>query len=578
MRQIRFTWRTVVLAGLFLSVLPWLATLPQGMAQRQPAVAAAAKPLPRIVNKEGRYALFVDGAPYLMLGAQVHNSSSWPATLPKVWPAMEYLNVNTVEMPVYWEEIEAKPGEFNFTLMDTLLTEARQHHLHLVLLWFGTWKNGSQHYMPQWMKLDTARYPHMIGKDGQAVDSPSPHSAASLEADKKAFTAFMRHLKETDPQRTVLMVQVENETGSWGSVRDYSPAAQKLFEEPAPPEILKAMQVKADSASPNWQEAFGPNADEYFHAYSVARYVGQVAAAGKAVYPLPMYANAALRNPLHPGPASTYESGGPTDNVLPIWKAAAPALDVLAPDDYENDDASYLKVLELYHRDDNPLFVPETGGAGKDRFFFAALGLQTIGFSPFGLDYTHRAGNRSLNQADPSKPQEAFLAPWAMNYRLIGPMQREIARLNFEGKLQAVAELQGESSQTLHFGSWDAVVSYGAGRNNRAAEKPQLEGRALVAQLGENQFLVTGYFCRIDFRPAGAEEQRKTQHIVVGNQQNPSALIDGKWQHRQFLRVEEGSYENGVFKLSRNWNGDETDWGLSFGEEPVVLRVSLATY
>jgi hypothetical protein len=548
------------------------------MAQRQPGIAAAAKPLPRIVNKDGRYALFVDGAPYLMLGAQVHNSSSWPATLPKVWPAMEYLNVNTVEMPVYWEEIEPKPGEFDFKLMDTLLTEARQHHVHLVLLWFGTWKNGSQHYMPQWMKLDTARYPHVVGKDGQAIDSPSPHSAASLEADKKAFTAFMRHLKETDPQRTVLMVQVENETGSWGSVRDYSPAAQKLFEATVPPEILKAMHGKTDSASPNWQDAFGPNADEYFHAYSVARYVGEVAAAGKAVYPLPMYANAALRNPLHPGPASTYESGGPTDNVLPIWKAAAPALDLLAPDDYENDDASYLKVLELYHRDDNPLFVPETGGAGKDRFFFAALGLQTIGFSPFGMDYTHRAGNRSLNQADPSKAQEAFLAPWAMNYRLIGPMQREIARLNFEGKLQAVAEAQGETSHTLNFGSWDAIVSYGAGRNNRAAENPQLKGRALVAQLGENQFLVSGYFCRIDFRPAGAEEQRKTQHIVVGTQQNPSALIDGKWQHRQFLRVEEGSYENGVFKLSRNWNGDETDWGLSFGEEPVVLRVSLATY
>jgi hypothetical protein len=183
-----------------------------------------------------------------------------------------------------------------------------------------------------------------------------------------------------------------------------------------------------------------------------------------------------------------------------------------------------------------------------------------------------------LNQGDPSKPQEAFLAPWAMNYRLIGPMQREIARLNFEGKLQAVAEVQGETSHTLNFGSWDAVVSYGAGRNNRAAENPQLKGRALVAQLGENQFLVAGYYCRVDFRPAGTEEQRKTQHIVVGTQQNPSALIDGKWQHRQFLRVEEGSYENGVFKLSRNWNGDETDWGLGFGDEPVVLRVSLATY
>ncbi len=544
----------------------------------------AEQPIPHLEKKDGRYALFVDGAPYLMLGAQVHNSSSWAAELPKVWPAMEYLHVNTVEMPVYWEELEPQPGQFNFTMVDTLLTEARQHRVRLVLLWFGTWKNGSQHYMPEWMKADTERYPHMIGRDGEAVDSPSPHAAASLEADKRAFTAFMRHLKEADPQRTVLMVQVENEAGAWGSVRDFSPPAQKLFDAPVPPEVLAAMQVKTAQPSPNWQQAFGPNADEYFNAWAVAKYIGQVAAAGKTAYPLPMYANAALRNPLHPGPAGqpgapgAYESGGPTDNVLNIWKAAAPAIDILAPDDYEGDDASYLKVMDLYRRDDNPMFVPETGGPGKERFFFTALGLQTIGFSPFGLDYTHRAASRSLNQGDPSRPQEEFLTPWAMNYRLIGPMQREIARLNFEGKLQAVAEEQGEASRSLQFGSWDAIVSFGAARNNRGTGNAKPEGRALVAQLNDNQFLVTGYFCRVDFRPAGAEQQRKTQHIVVGTQQNPSALIDGKWQHRQFLRVEEGSYENGVFKPLRNWNGDETDWGLDFGEEPVVLRVSVATY
>jgi len=139
-------------------------------------------PLPRIVEKDGRYALFVDGAPYLMLGAQIHNSSSWPATLPKVWPAMEYLHVNTVEAPVYWEQFEQKPGQYDYTLIDTLLAQARQHSLRLVLLWFGTWKNGSQHYMPEWMKLDTDRYPHMIDKNGRAVDSPSPFAAASLEA------------------------------------------------------------------------------------------------------------------------------------------------------------------------------------------------------------------------------------------------------------------------------------------------------------------------------------------------------------------------------------------------------------
>ena len=168
------------------------------------------RPIPKIVKKDGRFALFVDGAPYLMLGAQVHNSSSWPAMLPKVWPAMEVLHVNTVEAPVYWEQFEPRPGQFDYTLVDTLVSEARQHHVRLVILWFATWKNGSQHYMPEWMKLATDRYSHMVDKSGQAVDSPSPFAAASLEADKTAFTAFMRHLKSADPERTVIMVQVEN--------------------------------------------------------------------------------------------------------------------------------------------------------------------------------------------------------------------------------------------------------------------------------------------------------------------------------------------------------------------------------
>jgi hypothetical protein len=501
-------------------------------------------PIPRLVKKDGRYALMVDGAPYLMLGAQTHNSSAWPAMLPKVWSAMEYLHVNTVEVPVYWEQFEPKQGQYDHSAIDALLTGARQHHVRLVLLWFGTWKNGSQHYMPEWMKLAPDRYPHLIDKSGHAADSPSPFAAASLEADKKAFTAFMRYLKEADPQRTVIMVQVENEPGTWGPVRDYSPAAQKLFEGPVPADVLTAMkQAKFANPAVTWQDAFGAEAEVCFHAWAVAKYVGQVAAAGKAVYPLPLYANAALRDPIPPGAPGTYESGGPTDNVIPIWKVTAPALDILAPDIYQPDPAAYLKVLELYHRDDNVLFVPETGGGpGLARFFFSALGLQAIGFSPFGMDYTN-----------PRNMPET-LAPWALNYKLIAPMQREIARLNFEGKLQAVAEKKGEVSRTLAFGAWNAMVSYGAVRDGRAEGNAEPTGRILVAQLKDNQFLVAGFHARVDFRPAD----------------------DGK--QRQFLKVEEGVYENGAFKFLRIWNGDETDWGLNFGGEPLVLRVSLATY
>jgi len=131
-------------------------------------------------------------------------------------------------------------------------------------------------------------------------------------------------------------------------VRDYSPAAQKLFEDAVPPELLAVTHRDTAGRNTTWQDAFGADAEEFFHAWSVAHYIGQVAAAGKAEYPLPLYVNAALRDPLQPSPPGSYESGGATDNVLAIWKAAAPAIDLLAPDIYLGDSARYFKVLDLY--------------------------------------------------------------------------------------------------------------------------------------------------------------------------------------------------------------------------------------
>ena len=183
--------------------------------------------------------MLVDGAPYFIFGAQAHNSSAWPAMLPGIWSALEEMHANTVELPIYWEQIEAEPGRFDFSLVDTLLKQAGEHKKHLVLLWFATWKNGSNHYIPEWMKREPEKYPNAINKTGKPVDSPSPNFEASLEMDKRAFAAVMRHLKNADADHMVIMVQVENEPGSWGSVRDYSPVAQKLFEAPVPAELLK---------------------------------------------------------------------------------------------------------------------------------------------------------------------------------------------------------------------------------------------------------------------------------------------------------------------------------------------------
>src|SRR5215475_3498619 len=101
---------------------------------------SAASQAPKFVEKDGRWALLVDGQPYLMLGGQIHNSSAWPSELPAVWKSLADLHANTVEAPVYWEQIEPQPGQFNWDNVDAIVKGAREHDLHVVLLWFGTWK------------------------------------------------------------------------------------------------------------------------------------------------------------------------------------------------------------------------------------------------------------------------------------------------------------------------------------------------------------------------------------------------------------------------------------------------------
>ncbi len=511
--------------------------------------------MPHFVQKDGRHAFIVDGAPFLMLGGQCGNSSAWPAELPGVWSAIERMHANTLEAPVYWEQFEPEQGRYDSSIVDTMIQQAREHHVRLVLLWFGTWKNGSSHYIPMWMKARQELYPKIIGRNGQSVDSPSPHFPASLELDKRAFRALMGHLKAADPVHTVIMVQVENEPGAWDTIRDYSPTAQAAFEQPVPAELLGALGLSA-RAGGGWSAVFGKDADEFFHAWFVARYVGQVAAAGKEAYALPMYANAALRDPISPGPAGTYESGGPTDNVLAIWKAAAPALDVLSPDIYQNDNARYRRVLELYARPDNPLFVPETGSSPwYAHMLFAALGRGAVGWAPFGVDMGRVANPSALARG----PDEDRLAPLALNFGIVGSIMREVARLEFEGRLQAVAEDADTHIQSMGFGSWRAVVSYGAPRFGFGAEpkgNPEPIGVALVASLGDDEFLITGHSCRVDFRPADPASKAK----------------------REFLRVEEGTFENGAFRPARIWNGDQTDYGLNLGAAPVVLRARLRTF
>ena len=547
----KFCSRGIVLMVFFLAVMETFA------ATGQVAANANAHPIPSIVEKDGRFALMVDGKPYLMLGVQANNSSAWPATLDKVWPAAETLHANTVEMPIYWEQLEPTQGKFDFSVVDLILKQARDHHVRLVLLWFGTWKNGSSHYTPEWVKLDQQKYPFVVGKDGKTVDSPSPFSPARLEADKTAFGALMRHLKQSDPQRTVLMVQVENEAGEWGGVRDYGPAAEKAFAGPVPEKLVSGLGKQA-GASGSWAQVFGEDADETFMAWHIADYIEQVAAAGKAEYALPLYVNAALRDPFKPGHAPSYESGAPTDNNIALWKIAAPSVSLVAPDIYLPEYAKYIKVMELYKSDKNPLLIPETGNsAAFARYVFAAVGQGAIGWAPFGLDLTRYS---NLGGGGPEAMEADALKPVARQYELLGPIARRLAQGNLDGKVRGASEDPDEHIQTLDFTRWQAVLEYGMpsfGNWMKPKGNNPPDGGAVILELGPDEFLVAGHHVRVDFTPRFAPGKK-----------------------RLWLKVEEGSYDAaGNWKTARIWNGDQTDYGLNLkADENVLLKVTVTTF
>jgi hypothetical protein len=508
---------------------------------------------PRFVEKDGRWALLVDGQPYLILGGQVHNSSAWPSELPAIWKSLADLHANTVEAPVYWEQIEPQEGKFTFDNVDTLVKGAREHNFHVVLLWFGTWKNGNMHYVPSWVKTDTKRFPRVVRADGELIDVLSASSHSNLEADKAAFVALMRHLKTLDAtEHTILMVQVENESGIIGSQRDYSSESNKEFAGQVPADMLSAAHKQAGS----WSEVFRGDADELFQLYHQAHYLNEIAAAGKAEFDIPLYMNVWLSYP--PGelperrllvPGVQYPSGGAVQRWVGLWRALAPSIKAIAPDIY-GDDAGFVRdVLAAYHRPDNPLLVPEISKTDSfARYDFLALGEGALGIAPFGVD------PRGWNILG-----DSAASGHARNFALLAPMTREIAKLNFEGKLKTSMEEAGKAQQELDFGDWQATISYGYPQydGRRPPGTSDGHGVALVAQLGPDEFLVTGQDAAVSFHLPG---------------RLPGIRM-------QILSAEEGAYENGAWKPARLWNGDETDRGLQFhAGDPTVIRIRLGKF
>ncbi len=501
------------------------------------------KSLPEIRKEGNKFTFYLDDKPYLILGAQLWNSSVWPQITDQFWDQAKALGCNTIEAPIYWQNIEPEPGKFNFTELDHLVQTAREHGQKLVLLWFGSYKNGRSQYAPPWVLDNPKKYPRMQNAAGQDIYVLSAVSKTNLEADKNAFVAVMKHLKKIDSaDQTVIMVQVENEPGSMWTNRDYSAEANRLYAQKIPKIVAEKLDKKQDA----WAATFGVDGPEAFNAYYIATYIDQIAQAGKAVYNLPMYANVWIRENAFQRPGE-YPSGGPTSNMIDLWKAVAPNLDLLALDVYHGNPNIFNQLCDNYDRPDNALFVPEMGnGHNFARFQFYAIGnYNAIGVAPYGIDPFHVDPH---DQRDKEHLDGRFTGI-AQNYHLLAKAMYPITQLQGSEKLVAVGEEEGMSEQLVHLENYDVLFQYGFPTYK---ERSQRTGRALIGQLGPDEFLLIGFDAKFLFRPTYGSGYNAAEYIIA----------------------EQGHYEGKKWVRERIWNGDAL-YHATLPSDGAILKIKL---
>jgi beta-galactosidase GanA len=208
------------------------------------------------------------------------------------------------------------------------------------------------------------------------------------------------------------------------------------------------------------------------------------------------------------------------------------------------------------------LFVPETGNALEySRFLWPSLGKGTIGWSSFGMDATgyfnYPLGAKQLD----AETLESF----ASKFALMAPIARDWAKLAFEHATWGSARVADGSDQNTVLGRWRVTTQYGRwqfGEDNwtwiQTDPNPNKEkpvGGAAVIQLSPDEFLVAGSDVRVRF---------SLDKAAPG-------------ENSQFLDVEEGTFDNGQWRMARRWNGDQTDYGLNL-TKPTLLKVRMGTY
>lgn len=463
--------------------------------------------IPRLERRGKVTELIVEDAPFLILGGELGNSSaSYPPELDGIFSKVRAMNLNTLLVPVYWDLTEREEGCFDFFLVKEAIESARSHDLRLVLLWFGAWKNSMSCYAPQWVKRDTARFQRVQTLDGTLQEILSPACPESLAADQRAYVALLEWLAEFDQDhRTVLMMQIENEIGMIPEIRDYSALSQASWD--------------------------GSEGEEEFTARQFAAYVEALASAGKEVYPLPTFVNAALIRPGF-GPGQ-YPSGGPLPHLMPIWKQHARSIDFLAPDIYF---PNFVEWSEQYNQPENTMFVPEMAPSARmaANALHAIAALGSIGTCPFAIEDVNDEKAADLGQL-----YDLLSHCWSQlgTARAIGKVIGLTPRLDFDWQLKVGAET-GDVGGVRFTATFDRTTSGGAtstsalpthGNGRWEAPPGTPLGGVMLIQLAEDEYVALGKGVVLTFESCTGDQRVGIESAQAGH------FEGGEWQGRRWL-------------------------------------------
>jgi hypothetical protein len=490
--------------------------------------------------------LIVDGKPFLVLAGELSNSSATGVDyMERVWPRIvAQTKLNTVLPGVSWNQIEPQEGKFDFTVLDSVIQGARKHNLRLVLIWFASWKNSLSSYVPDWVKRDSQRFPRAQFDGGVSIEELSTLSEANRDADACAFAALMRHVKQVDgKQHTVIMIQVENEVGMHTVFRDHSPAANQALAGQVPKQLMDYLVQHKDTLIPEfrqvwatngfkttgtWEEVFGKGdgKDGILMAWNYARYIGRVAEAGKAEYPLPMYVNAALYS-VGRVPEFTPSHGRPWDLVMDVWRAGGPQIDILSPDIYGGDFKAF---CAKYTQSGNPLFIPETRSDMDAKMLYVFGRHDAIGLTLMGVE-----------RATTPDPQ------LITGCEMITQLAPLITKHQGDGTMSAVMLGTNDPPQQVQVGNYTMQVTRMRPRSPATSPQPGYSAALFIA-VGPDEYYAVGDNVSVTFSP----NTPGPGHVGLGT-------------------VEEGTFVNGRWLPSRQLAGDETGEGdnLSLRSHPA---------